>query len=323
MRFGRVALVLALATHFACAGGGSRRKPGEPEKDESPPTDQLEDPDHAGALSTGRGENMPNVTFGESAEDNWKLGEAAFADEDYLAAQRYYSYVRTKFPYSQYAALSDLRIGDCQFQRGRHIEAIDSYQNFIRMHPTHERVPYALYRQGLSFYEQIPSDWFLMPPAEEKEQAQVRDAERVLRDYVERFPEDASIEDGKKLLTDVRKKLLAHERYVANFYKRLGKDRAYVGRLQVIRKTYPDVGLDDALLLEIAGVYSRLGEPQSVQDAVKEMETKFPKSQLLPEARSIAQNTKSTEPEKKPPEPEKKPTDPEAEKKPEPSARVE
>lgn len=278
-----VALSFAVITVQGCASGGSKNKSG----DETSGEGVVEDPDNPGALSSDRSEVMPSVTFAEGAEQNWKLGESAFEDEDYLAAQRYYSFIRTKYPYSQFAALADLRIGDCQFERGRFIEAVDSYQNFVRLHPTHERVPYALYRTGLAHYEQIPGDWFLMPPSEEKEQSAVRDAERALRDYVERFPTDPSFEDGKKLLVDVRKRLMAHERYVANFYRNLGKDRAYLGRLQVIRTKFQDVGLDDALLVEITGAHVRLGELKEAQAALQELEKAFPGSPRVAEARAL------------------------------------
>jgi outer membrane protein assembly factor BamD len=273
----------------ACASGGSptgkRKGKDDPSDDQS--KKEAEEYDRIGFGQPGRGETAPSVAYAKTAEENWKLGEDAFKDEDYLAAQRYYSFVKSKFPYSQFTAQAELRIGDCQFARSRYIEAIDTFQNFVRLHPTHEKVPYAIYKTGMSYYQQIPSDWFLLPPSEEKEQTAVRDAERVLKDYVERFPNDANIKEGRKTLTEVRKKLLAHERYVADFYKRLGKDRAYVGRLEVIRKSFPDVGLNDELLLEIATVYTRLGQMDDARGAVKEMEQKFPASPKLREARAM------------------------------------
>ena len=112
---------------------------------------------------------------------------------------------------------SEVRIADCQFERGRYVESIDSYQNFVRLHPTHEKVPYALYRVGMAYHEQIPSNFFLLPPSHEKDQGAVRDAARARGDYVSRFPEDEHAEDAKKMLKDARERLMAHERYVADF----------------------------------------------------------------------------------------------------------
>ncbi len=155
------------------------------------------------------------------------------------------------------------------------------------MHPTHPKVAYARYKTGLAYYQQIPGDWFLLPPSEEKDQAAVRDAERALREYVERYPSDENIAKATEILKDVRSRLMAHERYAADFYKNIDKDWAYVGRLEIIRKDFADVGLTDELLLEIAKVYARLGEVERAKGAVTEMREKFPTSELLTKAQSL------------------------------------
>ncbi len=243
--------------------------------------------DDSALLNPGRNEALPSVSYEQTAESNWLKGETAFKDEEYLTAQRYYAYVRSKYPYSRFAVLSDLRIGDCQFERKKYIEAIDTYQNFVRLHPTHSKVPYAMYRTGVCYYEQIPTDWFMLPPSEEKDQSAVRDTERALRAYVDRFPKDENQKDAQKVLKDVRKRLMAHERYVADFYRKLDKDRAYVGRLEVIRAKFADVGLDDELLLEIAEVYWRIGEKEKAKQAIEELKKKFPASPKRGDAEAL------------------------------------
>lgn len=274
-----------------CAGKGGKSKTDEPDPGavEEPDSRAAEeaDPTRPGAQSGQRPEVAPSVSYAGSAEENWKLGEDAFKDEDYLVAQRFYSYIRNKYPYSQFAASAALRIGDCQYERERYIEAIDSYQNFARLYPTHEKVPYATLRIGLSYYKQIPGDWFILPPSEEKEQSAVRDAERALREYVGRYPKDEGIAEGRKTLLEVRKKLLAHERYVAGFYKRIDKDRAYAGRLETIRRDFPDVGLDDELLFELTRTWSKVGEVDRARSALKQLESTFPGSPHVVEARQL------------------------------------
>lgn len=245
--------------------------------------DDVNDP----SAAPGRGEAAPTVRYERTAEANWIKGEDAFQNDEFLAAQRYFGYIRTKFPYSRYAVKSELRIADCQYGRGRHIEAIDSYQNFVRLHPTHEKVPYALYKVGMAYFEQIPSNFFMLPPAHEKDQSAVRDAARALGDYVSRFPKDENIEEASKVLGDVRRRLMAHERYVADFYKNLERDRAYAGRLEVIRRDFEDVGLDDELLAELVEVWVRVGELDKARDALKQMREKFPESDEIEDAESL------------------------------------
>ena len=238
-------------------------------------------------LARGRGEASVSVRYAQTAKGNWGRGEIEYADENFLAAQKYYSYIRSKFPYSAYAIRAELRIGDCLFGRGRFVEAIDAFQNFVRLHPTHNKVAYAMYRIGAAYHEQIPGDWFLIPPSHEKDQAAVRDAEKALRAYVERHPNDESFVEGKKLLDDVHQRLVDHERYAADFYKNIDKTKAYVGRLEVIRSKYSDVALTADLLLEIVEAYTELDDYAGAKDVVDQLRRKFPKSSQAQEAESL------------------------------------
>ncbi len=240
--------------------------------------DPAEDQSIGPQVALGRGELAVSVRYQRTAEGNWKRGNAAFEDEEYLAAQRYFQYIRTKFPYSRFAPMSEVRIGDCQFERQRWLEAIDTYQSFVRTRPTHAQVPYAMYRTALGYYEQIPGDFFMLPPSHEKDQTAVRDASRKLSEYVRRFPKDKNFADGKEKLDEVRKRLMAHERYVADFYRGLDRDRAYAGRLEVIRRDFADVGLSDELLLEIVEVWSRVGELDKAKNAAAQLAKDFPKA---------------------------------------------
>ncbi|MBI2373906.1 MAG: outer membrane protein assembly factor BamD [Deltaproteobacteria bacterium] len=242
------------------------------------------------------GETSVSVRYAETADENWKRGEEEFADEDFLAAQKYFSYVKTKFPYSKHAVLADLRVADCMFARQRFVESIDAYQNFVRLHPAHEKVPYAMLRAGMAFYEQIPGDWFIIPPSYEKDQTSVRDAERALAAYVERFPNDAGHAEGKKLLEETRRRLVRHERYAADFYRHRDRPRAWAGRLEVIRKTYGDVALDPQLLAELVEAWSAANEPKKAQSAARELAERFPNAPERAKVRALLSKTSTTSP---------------------------
>lgn len=235
----------------------------------------------APALNPDRGESVPRVRFAATPEDNWTLAERAFEKKKWLAAQQYYAFIRAKFPYTHYAASADLRIADCQFEREHYIEAIDSYQNFIRLHPTHEDVPFAAFRTGIAYAEQIPRGWFLIPPAYEKDQTAIQDAARALSEYLRRYPDHDKVEEAKEVYADVRERLVKHERAVADFYRRTGHERSYAVRLEVIRRNFGDVGLTPALLLEIARVRADLGQVEAARGAFEEMAREFPEAKQL------------------------------------------
>src|SRR5678816_4577386 len=78
--------------------------------------------------------------FATSAKENFDLGMEAMKDENWLEASQYFEHVRTKYPYSQYAAESELRLADVAFSQGHYQEAIDLYKNFIKFRPRHPDV---------------------------------------------------------------------------------------------------------------------------------------------------------------------------------------
>ena len=57
----------------------------------------------------------------------------------YPEAIRAFADLKTKYPYTKFAALADLRTADTQFRRGKHVEAVDAYRNFLKFHPNHEQ----------------------------------------------------------------------------------------------------------------------------------------------------------------------------------------
>ena len=228
------------------------------------------------AIGLGRGETLPPFTPQKTAEKNWVAGEEAFKDEDYVLSARYYVFIRRNFPYSRYAVLSDLRLADVQYQRRKWLPAIDAYTNFSRLHPTHSQVPYALFRLSKAHYELIPSDWFFLPPTHEKDQSAARDTAKAFATYLKRFPEDTQAEEARKLQGEVRRRLLAHERYVANFYKRLGRVAGYIGRLEAIKTRFPDVGLNPELLLELVHAYAEARDKTRATQTLDELKSTYP-----------------------------------------------
>src|SRR5690242_10393806 len=50
------------------------------------------------------------VEYSVSAQHNYEKGMQALTDKDWLAAAKYFSFIKSRFPYSKYAVLSELRL---------------------------------------------------------------------------------------------------------------------------------------------------------------------------------------------------------------------
>ncbi|MCA9543497.1 MAG: outer membrane protein assembly factor BamD [Myxococcales bacterium] len=187
------------------------------------------------------GGSPPPPSYAGTARHRYEQGKEALDDEDYLQAVKHFTFVKNKFAYSKYAALAEVGMADAYFQQSKYIEAIDAYRTFVQSRPNHRLVPYAMWRIGVAYHEQVPSDFVLFPPSHEKDLGSTKDALRALQRYVERFPQDEHIKDARGRIVACRTELADHEMYVAGFYLTQDRPRSAKGRLEKVVAEFEDV----------------------------------------------------------------------------------
>lgn len=213
---------------------------------------------------------QPGVpSFAATAKENYDLGVEAMEDSSWLEASQYLEHVRTKYPYSQYAAEAELRLADTAFAQGHWVEAIDGYKNFIRFRPGHAQVDWASFRIGEAHYEAIPSDFFLFPPSTQKDQTEVRAARDSLRDFLASYPGSQHEKKGRELLADVMKRLAEHEDAVATFYAKRDQWPGVVSRYEYLLANYPQSELVPRAVREIARACGKLGDPERARATLR------------------------------------------------------
>jgi len=224
----------------------------------------------AGCATSDEGKN---VTYSLTAKQNYDKGAAELKDENYQEATRYFSFVRQKFPFSKYAVLAELALADTQFERSNYQEAIDAYKNFLRLHPTHERVEdgYVAYKICDCYVREMPDDFFLLPPSYEKDQTAVHDALRELNDFIDKYPDSKYMADARKARREVLRRLIEHEVYVARFYLERDHPQSAILRLQTALRLYPDSGREPELLLALGETHLQMGNPSQAKQAFQKV----------------------------------------------------
>ena len=71
----------------------------------------------------------------KNAQDTYEVAMEDLQDGLFPEAISGFTELKTKYPYSKYAALADLRIADTHFERAKYVEAIDAYRAFLKFHP--------------------------------------------------------------------------------------------------------------------------------------------------------------------------------------------
>lgn len=219
-------------------------------------------------------------------ERAYQKAEQSMERGDYVDAVARYNAIRTRYPYSQYATLAELRLGDANYEQDKFATAIAQYRNFIKLHPNHEKVPYASYRVAESFYGQMPGEWFHLPPAYERELASAKDAEREFDFFLKKYPQSEFDADARKKLALVKRRLADHEMYVAQFYLKRGNPRAAAMRLTYLLDKYSGVGLDAQALFLLGRSYLELGDTGKARTALDDLIKYFPDTGLAREAQS-------------------------------------
>jgi outer membrane protein assembly factor BamD len=192
--------------------------------------------------------------------------------------------VRSRFPLSRVAVLSELRIADCHYENSDMITAGDAYDRFARLHPAHEEVPYALFRKGAAYLK-------LAPARPALDQSDTSRGLVILTDYQERFPESPYAEEASNLYAKGRTRLARKEAQIGHFYFRQKAWSAAIGRYTGALRDFPEVrtGWLARAAWNLARCHSNLGQVDSVGSTLTMIADHFPDTRHAERAQAEGQ----------------------------------
>ncbi len=91
-------------------------------------------------------------------EKSYGIAKEPYDDESYEFALTKLGEFKARFPYSKYAIEAELLIANSHFELGQYAEAAVAYEQFVKLHPKHPKVDYALFRVGESYWQDAPDD---------------------------------------------------------------------------------------------------------------------------------------------------------------------
>ena len=205
-----------------------------------------------------------SLTYTEDAHAAYREALASFEDHEWEEARSLFDEVKRVFAYSRYARLAELRIADIDYEQGKYSEAISGYRAFVKGHRGDDNVEYARYRISKSLYLDI-SDTVLLPPQEERDQANTLDAYRELKGFLSRYPASRYRIDAAYMFEVVTQRLARHELYVARYYLRKDNFVATVARVNYALDHYAGSGLDAEALVLKGETLLKMHEPEEAR----------------------------------------------------------
>ena len=182
------------------------------------------------------GEDSNDITsFDSPAQVLANEAEQLYLEAEYEDAADMYKALMDRYPYSRFKLLAELRLGDAYMQAGRYEEAEAAYEEFVRLHPQNEAVPYALYKLGMTYHAQTRTVDRDPTPAEK--------ALKTFRRLNDSYPKTEWASKAVPRITEVQRLLAGHDLEVGKFYYRTKRYYAAMGRFKKVITNYPDVGL--------------------------------------------------------------------------------
>ncbi|MCG8555397.1 MAG: outer membrane protein assembly factor BamD [Proteobacteria bacterium] len=224
-------------------------------------------------------------SYSDSARGAYERALSDLRSGNCLDAGPAFHRIRRRYPYSRFAALAELRSADCLFEQGKYVESIPAYRRFVRYRPSHSEVPYARFRIAQAYFEQIPTDWALAPPAHERDQAPTVDALNEIRRFLQDYSDYSYANQAKRMARAALRLLARHELYAARFYLNRDHPIAAVGRLRTLLRSYQGSGLEPEALLLLGRTYLKLRDGRHAKEAFGELVTRFPRSSQAAEAK--------------------------------------
>jgi outer membrane protein assembly factor BamD len=206
----------------------------------------------------------------------FKEGERLFQKGSYEDAIAQWKKVKESYQSPELSARAEINIADAYFLNKDYIEAAAAYEDFRKLHPNHPRAAYALYRQGMSHFNQIHGI--------DTDQTPVKNALITLESYARSYPAGEHLAEVKEKIGECRDKQLQYEIYVGRFYLKTGNYLAAIGRFEEALRVFSQLTRRDEVLFYLGSAYQKAGQQLKAVEVFERLVKEFPASQFAGDA---------------------------------------
>ena len=224
--------------------------------------------------------------FGDKANEHkdWQAAEfyaaakEQFDNQSWDAAIKLYEQLEAKFPFGRFAQQAQIEVAYAYYKQGETAQAITALEKFVKLHPNHPNVDYALYLKALAnFKEDLgPFSRLVKQDLAERDPKAARESFEGFKDLVTRFPESRYASDSRERMAYLVEALARHEVNVARYYLARGAYLAAANRAQDAITRFPQSPAHRESLDIMIEAYDRMGMTELRDDAKRVLNKNFP-----------------------------------------------
>ena len=223
-----------------------------------------------------------------SAADYYRAAKEEFDNRSWDAAIKLYEQLESKFPFGRFAQQAQLEVAYCYYKQGETASAVTALEKFVKLHPNHQNVDYALYLKALAnFREEVgPLAKLVDQDLADRDPKAARESFEGFKDLVTRFPDSRYGPDSRDRMAYLIEALARHEIRVARYYLSRGAYLAAANRAQDAITRFPNSPAHREALDILIEAYDRMGMTELRDDARKVLARNFPRDPMTAQGRN-------------------------------------
>ncbi len=191
--------------------------------------------------------------------------------KNYSEAAEQFEKIDDEFPFSKWAIKGQTMAVYARYKDENYDKLLPVVDDFLRLNPNSEYVPYMIYMKGLTYYNQIPEI--------DRAQDNSQQASFIFRELIARFPANDYSADAREKLDFVDEHLAGAKMSVGRYQI---KSRNYVGAIISFREIilrYRQTNQVAEAYFRLAEIYYKIGLKAEGKKAYKKLKSGYPKSE--------------------------------------------
>ena len=205
-----------------------------------------------------------------SAEASYIKANRLLKEKSYAEAADAFEKIDGEFPFSKWAQKAQTMAVYARYKEEDYTKLIALSDDFLRLNPSNEYVPYMLYMKGLAYYNQIPSI--------ERAQDNTQQASFIFRELAARFAASDYAADAKEKLIFVDEHLAGAKMSIGRYQIKV---QNYVGAIENFREVaarYRQTNQVPEAYFRLVEIYYKIGLKSEGKKALKILTKKFPQN---------------------------------------------
>ena len=220
-----------------------------------------------------------------TAAQYYQAAKEEFDAKNWEASVKLYEQLESKFPYGRFAQQAQLESAYANYKQGETAQALSQIDKFVKLHPNHPNLDYAIYLKGLVNFKEdlgLLARWVNQDLADRDPKA-ARESFEAFKDLVTRFPDSRYTPDALERMSYLVEALARHEVRVAQYYVTRGAYIAAINRAQDAIVRFPNSPMHRDALEVMIESYDRMGMKDLRDDTRKVLVKNYPQDKMAAE----------------------------------------